>query len=323
MSEVLVDVGIPAYRRADFIGAAIESVQAQAHTAWRLVVFDNGPGKGDVERAVTPYLSDPRISYESAGRELSLADNWTRAIHTGDAPYVALLNDDDLWHPGFLATKVDALEANPACALAFSDWIGIDEHGSHVGVRSHVGITEGVLQPSDAYRIFTRSNPIVPSASLVRRSAIETIGKGFDSAWHYCDWEMWARLAARFPVFYVDRQDNSFRRHMSANTFANREGPGQLVAMVDHIADVFAKEVAHGRPPSRLNRARNRSHVLLSAAGDVHMGGGWRASGPLYMRALREYPLAIFEARSLQMLSRTLLGRRGSHWVAGLLRTLS
>ena len=318
---MLVDIGIPAYRRATFIGAAIESVLAQTLGEWRLVVLDNGPGGGDVEEAVRPFLSDPRISYAAAGRELSLADNWTRAIVAGDAPYVALLNDDDLWHADFLRPKVEALEANPVCALAFSDWIGIDEHGVVRAIRTHVELSEGVLVPSAAARIFGRSNPIAPSATLVRREAYQAVGGAFDGSWHYSDWEMWARLAARFPVYYVACQDNSFRRHTRANTFTNREQPSQLVAMVDHISDLFTAEL-DGEPSGRLKRALDRSHVLLNAAGDVHITGGWKASGALYRRALREYPIAIFEPRSLQMLSRTVLGRRGSRWVATLLRSL-
>lgn len=317
---VLVDVGLPAYRRATYIGEATESVLAQTLDDWRLTVFDNGPGGGDIEGVVQPYLSDARVSYAAAGRDLSLAENWTNAIRLGTAPYVAILNDDDRWHPEFLAARVDALEANPLCGFAFGDCVQIDEQGV-VTTRSPMQFAEGVLSSTALAPIFARANVIAPSAIVVRRSAYEAVGPAFDGSWHYCDWEMWARLAARFPAYYLARQDNDFRRHTHANTFANREQPAQLVAMVDHIQELFARGQS-GHSVGRSQRARNRSHVLLHAAGDVHMGGGWKASGALYRRALREYPPSIVEPRSLQMLAHTIFGRKGSRALAQLVRSI-
>jgi len=50
-------VGILAYGGADFLAQAIESVLAQTLTDWRLTISGNGPGGGDVEHAVQPYLA--------------------------------------------------------------------------------------------------------------------------------------------------------------------------------------------------------------------------------------------------------------------------
>ena len=53
MSAPLVDLGMPAYLRPHFIAEAIESVLAQTHTNWRLLVSENGPGGGEVEADLT------------------------------------------------------------------------------------------------------------------------------------------------------------------------------------------------------------------------------------------------------------------------------
>ena len=54
-------------------------VLAQTYTNWRLVVSENGPGGGEVEAAVRPYTSDPRISFTATGENLGAAANWTRS----------------------------------------------------------------------------------------------------------------------------------------------------------------------------------------------------------------------------------------------------
>jgi glycosyltransferase involved in cell wall biosynthesis len=313
-ADVVVDIAIPAYRRATYIGEAIESVLAQTYDRWRLTVCDNGPGGSEIEQAVRPYLSDPRVSYTASGQEASLAENWTRAINQGTGPYVALLPDDDRWHPPFLGARVEALAAHPECGFVFAEWVQVDERGNEIA-RSSVRFAEGVVSRDVLAHWLTRQNIVTDPTVVVRRSAYHAVGAVFDPAWHYADWEMWARLAARFPGYYLARHDSYWRRHAQTVTFARREEPEQLLAMADHIERMFVREL-DGFRPGRLERARKRSRILLHSASDVHRAGGWRRSGALYRRALREYPPSIFEVSSLQMLAHTLVGRRVSRAVA-------
>ncbi len=317
-STTRVDVGLTAYRRVTFIDQAIESVLEQTYPHWRLTICDNGPGGGDVERVAERYLDDPRVSYRATGRELTLPENWTSALNQGTAPYVAVLADDDRWHPDFLRARVDALDSHPECAFAFSECVLIDEHGEEI-LRAPIRLPEGVLGQLQAARWLIRENPIVPPAIIVRRPACEAVGSFFDATWQYCDWELWGRLVARFPVFYLARQDNDNRRHANAYTYAEREPPDQLLDMFDHLERMFAREV-EGFELSNVERARLRSEILLRAASDVHAGAGWKASGPTYRRALREWPPTLFSRISLTMLAKSLLGKRGSRLVSRSLR---
>jgi glycosyltransferase involved in cell wall biosynthesis len=306
----VVYVAITAYRHARYLREAIESVLAQTFGRWRLTIFENGPGGGEIERAVVPYLSDPRVAHRASGAELPVDANFTRAIRQGTARYVALLHDDDRWHADFLATRIAALDANPECAFAFSGWVQMDEHGV-AGELSQLRFASGVLSRAALARVLVDCNPVVASTALVRRSAYEAVGAAFEGRWLFCDWEMWARLAARFPAFYLARRDTDFRRHLHSNTFATREEPERLLALADHIERLLAPNL-DDRCRGRFERRRRRSRILLRAASDIHTGGGWRVSGALYRRALREHPPTVMHRRSLRMLSYTVLGRRNA-----------
>jgi len=319
-SDVSVDIGLTAYRRATYVREAIDSVLAQTFEGWRLTVCHNGPAGGEIQEAVEPYTSDPRVSYKATGRDLPLAQNWTNALNQGTAPYVAVLNDDDRWHPDYLRSRVKALDLHPECGFAFSEWVQIDADGKVTAVAP-TRFAEGVLMREVLAQWFTRQNLVVPPAILVRRSAVETVGAYFDEAWQYCDWELWARLSARFPAYYLARQDNDFRRHADAYTFSERESADHLLAMFDHIEGHFTREL-DGFRLSRLTRARNRSQILLHIAGDTHRAGGWRTSRGLYLRALQLYPPIALRYTSLAMLGKSLLGRRGSRFVSRLLRVV-
>jgi glycosyltransferase involved in cell wall biosynthesis len=315
-SAPVVDVAITAYRHARYVGEAIESVVAQTCGDWRLTIFENGPGGGEIERAVAPYLSDPRVAHRASGTELTVDANFTRAIRHGTGEYVALLHDDDRWHPEFLATRIAALDANPECAFAFSGWVQMDEHGV-AGELSPLRFAPGVVSCAALARVLVHRNPIVASAAVVRRSAYEAVGAAFERRWLFCDWEMWARLAAQFPAFYLARRDTDFRRHLQSNTFATREQPEPLLELADHIERLLAPHLDSQRR-GRIERARRRSRILLRAASDVHSGGGWRVSGALYRRALREHPPTIMHRRSLRMLSYTVVGRSTAVALAGI-----
>jgi glycosyl transferase family 2 len=315
-----VDVGIPAYRRADFLAEAVESVLAQTLTDWCLTICDNGPGGGPIEDAVRPYLGDPRVTYRASGREMTLADNWTAAIQ-GSAPYVGVLNDDDRWHPQFLEVRVEALEAHPECGFAFSGTTYVDHTGADLKPSSLL-YEEGVVQREVLARRLIESNVTVPSTILVRREAYEAVGPAFDPAWYYTDYEMWARLAARFPAYHVQAHDNDYRRHPLTLTSFGREDPEALLEMMDLIRGRFEQQIP-GFEVGRVERRRLRSTTLVYAASSVHQAGGWGRSWPLYRRALREYPLMLFGYESMQMIGRTLLGQRGASSISRAVRRLA
>ena len=316
--DPVVDVAVTAHGYATFVHEAVESVLAQSYDRWQLRICESGPGGGEIEAAVEPYLSDPRVSYEPSGRDLALADNWTRAIRMGTGKYVTILNDDDRWHGDFLRRRVDVLEAHPECGFAFAGWVLIDEHG---GARSLAPLpfAEGVLEQTELARRFVESNPIVGCTSLVRRAAYEAVGPAFDGSWLYCDWEMWARLVGRFPAYYLALRDSDFRRHARANSYVSRQEPERLLAMVDHVERLFAEDV-EGFALSPREQARNRSKILLRAALNAHHGGGWRAARDLYGRAVRTYPPTAATYVSLSMIAKSMLGDRGSRLVSRGLR---
>ena len=110
-----VAVIVPAYGVAHLLGEALLSLQAQTQAAWECVVIDDG-APDNVAAAVTPFLADPRIRFlATANRGVSAARN--RAIAETTAPYIALLDGDDLLRPEYLARTVAVLDGDPDARL--------------------------------------------------------------------------------------------------------------------------------------------------------------------------------------------------------------
>src|SRR5690606_21865301 len=104
-----VAVIVPAYGVAHLLGEALDSLLAQPMPDWECVVIDDG-APDDVAGAVAPYLAARRIRFlATANHKLPGARN--RAITASTAPYVALLDGDDLLRPDYLQRMTEALDA--------------------------------------------------------------------------------------------------------------------------------------------------------------------------------------------------------------------
>ena len=93
-----VSVCIPVYRGAEMLPATLRSVLAQDHDDFEVVVVDNASDDG-TDRAVLPFLSDPRVRYIPFPDHVSLPENWRRAVDACRGEFVKLVCADDIIHP--------------------------------------------------------------------------------------------------------------------------------------------------------------------------------------------------------------------------------
>ncbi|HYP49897.1 MAG TPA: glycosyltransferase family A protein, partial [Pyrinomonadaceae bacterium] len=105
-----MSVIIPAYKIADYIGEALQSVCAQTFTDFEIVVVNDGsPDTADCELAIEPFRD--RIVYiKQENKGAAAARN--AAIRAASGEILAFLDGDDLWHPEFLQSQIEFLEKN-------------------------------------------------------------------------------------------------------------------------------------------------------------------------------------------------------------------
>lgn len=289
---LLVDIGIPTYGRPRYLAESIESVLAQTHEAWRLVISEDGPESPEVAAVVQRYAADRRIAYRSTGVHVGAAANLTSLIQKGSAPYVAILHDDDRWDPGFLEARVRFLERHPACGLAFSGNTDIDERGATIG-RSRFTLAEGMYEPAEFAPVLLRRNVICAPTVLVRRQAYEAVGPAFDGRFPVMyDYEMWLRIALRFPVGFLGRWDAAYRRHDLQTTFKVRNTGDEWLRLLDHF-----EQLAAAQSPALRIAQRRRSGALLSTALDALEARRPAAAWRLALSGLRMHPASVFDPR--------------------------
>ena len=328
-----VDVGMPAYRRPQFIGEAIESVLAQTYTNWRLLVSENGPGSGEVEAVVRQYTSDPRVRYVATGRNLGPAANWTHVLQAGAAPYFTLIQDDDSWDPGFLARRVAFLESNPSCGFVYGGERKIDQHGRQIAIgRTHSlpvrdvsdVLPEGIYPPREyiqsLYRYELggiRTPQICSLGVLSRRSALEAVGAVFDDKTYpflHWDVELYLRMALHFPTGFMAIKDATQRIHHPSITSEHRFDGEYWIRYHKYHTDWFRREIPDLRLPRQYYVTLADAYML--AALDSLERGDRRTCARRLCDAINCCPSSIVNPRIAAGVVGLMLGRRGPDLIA-------
>jgi hypothetical protein len=263
-------VMIPTYNCAHLAGATIDSVLAQdpGPDAMEIVVVDDASQDG-IDAVVARY--DGRVRLHRQPRNLGVPHNLTDAIQRSRGDRVHVLHGDDLVLPGFY-TAMDRAFADPSTGAAWCRQIFINSAGEWVGV-SELDLPEGVIADAAAY--LGREQRIMTPSICVRRHVYETLG-GFQPTLSCAeDWEMWVRIASRFPVYHVRAALALYRMHDQSNTGRNLRNAGETRAAATAIA-MFAQSLPPSVAASVMRDARTvtargglRIAQRFAAAGDV------------------------------------------------------
>jgi glycosyltransferase involved in cell wall biosynthesis len=203
-----IAVIVPAYGVAHLVGEALDSLLAQTFTDWECWVVDDG-APDDVAGAVAPYLADPRIRFlETDKGGVSCARN--RAIARSRAPYVCLLDGDDLLRPRYLACMVAALDADRDARLVTCNARKFGALPKERFCSSAMQRAGGDVTGTLAEVLDRRFNVYI--GSVFRRGDWERVG-GFDEAMSHCeDFDFWVRLLTLGGhALYVDELLGEYR----------------------------------------------------------------------------------------------------------------
>jgi glycosyltransferase involved in cell wall biosynthesis len=191
----LISVIIPAYNAEKTIRESIDSALKQTCSDFELIVVDDG--STDATAAIVAAVDDPRIklfSYTNAGG--AVARNRGLAQATGE--FVAFLDADDLWLPEKLSAQLTALKACPEAKVAYCWTDSIDESGQALRQGCHITANGNVFA-----KLLLVCFVVSGSNPLIYRSALLEIN-GFDESLTASqDYDLYLRLAARYPFVAV------------------------------------------------------------------------------------------------------------------------
>ena len=167
-----VSIITPTYNRPDLLSEAIQSVQAQTFNDWEMLIIDDGSEPS--AQSTVDMFGDPRLRYvqlSHVGR--SAARNQGLELARGE--YIGFLDDDDLYHPNKLELEIACFQSNP-----YADIVG-----SGYRITGKTGKVISTYRPWLKKPEISEDNclfgvPLITCSVLVRRQAIERMGRWFD-----------------------------------------------------------------------------------------------------------------------------------------------
>ena len=211
-----VGVLLPAYNAGRFIGETIHSVLAQSYGEFELLIFDNA--SDDDTAAVIASFDDPRINYHRNEVNLGFHGNVNLALSATQAPYVVVMNADDIWERNYLQSTVDFLDCHSDVVFVHTRAIWINEAGEAYG-GSPIGCAT-LSEPRETF-LSCLSEGFCFASMLMRREYVQKL-------WPIPATEPWKRivdswlflkLALMGPVGFINEPLIRYRVHDDSVSF--------------------------------------------------------------------------------------------------------
>ena len=190
-----ISVVIPSYNRLESLKRAIQSVLSQHSPVDELIVVDDGSTDN-----TTAYISRnyPEIKLiQQANQGVSAARN--AGIHKASYEWIALLDSDDSWHQNKISSIREALINHPDICLFHSD---------EIWIRNGVRVNAMKKHQKSGGDIFLQCLPlcvISPSAVVLKKSLIQSVGY-FDESLPACeDYDLWLKICCQHSVHFIDK----------------------------------------------------------------------------------------------------------------------
>ncbi len=234
--DALVSIVTIFFNGDRFIAEAIESVLAQTHPRWELLLVDDGSTDRatHIARDFAQRFPD-RIRYLEheghANRGMSAARNL--GLRHAQGSFISYLDADDVWQPEKLTEQLALLQAHPEAAYVYGPlelWRSWSGRPSDHDELQELGLeADRVIAPPDLLKLFLQNEKNIPSGILIRAEIFEEKG-GYDPAFTgmYEDLVMHAKICLTQPVYAAAKSWYRYRQHPdSCNAQAWRSGRDQ------------------------------------------------------------------------------------------------
>lgn len=112
-----ISVIMPTYHtKPEHLKKAVESILTQSYTDFEFLILNDSPENADI-RHITKSYDDPRIKYMENKKNQGIAKSYNRLLASAAAPYVAVMNHDDIAEKKRLETELAYMEAHPKTGL--------------------------------------------------------------------------------------------------------------------------------------------------------------------------------------------------------------
>ena len=183
----LVSVIVPAYNRADTIGATLDTITSQTGWPFEIIVIDDG-SSDDTAAIARRHAPQARVFVQENQRRSAARNNGAR-LAAGEFLY--FFDSDDLMEPDAIARLAGCLASHPNTAVAYGSVLQFVDDPAIAVPRTWACDKSGDLLASQLEQPF-----LIPIMALVRKEWFERVS-GMTTKLDYCeDYHFFLKLSA-------------------------------------------------------------------------------------------------------------------------------
>jgi len=230
-SKPLVSIGLPVHNGASLLRQALDSLLAQDHENFEVVISDNASVDATKEICREYLLRDPRIRYHRNTSNLGPTANFLKVLELSRGKYFMWAAHDDLWERCFISKLVAPFQDYPDVALTFCDYDTV--YHSTGRVESHSPLqaalsAENSIFENASWMIAFPHSPFfygIYGTECLKHSRFVRRSQGYD----FCDLFVLNEMSVTGKVHFVP--ETLFHAGVKAEarppvTFAKRRLPG-------------------------------------------------------------------------------------------------
>ena len=193
-----IGVALAAYNGEQFIARQLDSILAQTLPPDKIIVVDDGSTDGTLQTLEDYAQKNATIEVHQNSSNLGYIKNFEKAIALCRTDYVALSDQDDIWHPDKLARCVGALQEHRGAGLCYHNTGLLDAAGQRIDLTLwdlsewQFPLTKEQVQG----RVSDRRGPVPGFALVLHRDLVALLLPVHGSL--YCGHDWWINAIAFF-----------------------------------------------------------------------------------------------------------------------------
>ena len=206
----LISVVLPTYNGSRYLEQSVESVLAQTHAKFELIIVDDASRDSTPEIIANLVRRDGRIIAIRHDENSKLPGALNSGFQIARGAFLTWTSDDNMYRPDAFAEMLTELQQDATTDLVYADFSAIAENGDIV--RRHVRPPEKLVV----------TNAVGP-CFLYRRAVYDTIGSYDTSLFLAEDYDYWIRAAGTFRLRPLHKDLYLYRLHAGSLTAQRRE----------------------------------------------------------------------------------------------------
>lgn len=204
------------YNGEPFLAAAVESVLAQTLENFEYIIVDDASSDDTPNISARYAAADKRIRLLRCEKNLGPGGALNKGLLAARAPYVAILDHDDLAYCDRLAHQAKFLDEHPAIGVVGSAVDIIDESGQIINqdIRNS--------EPAHVRWEMLFSCDVKHSSACIRRNLLKQVG-GYSAAHRYItDYELFLRLLDKTEITNISYVLGAYRCNPAQTSYTCR-----------------------------------------------------------------------------------------------------